>query len=62
MAGRCTQDQKGVKAESSRTVWACDKIMFRDNKGGMRLEAKRLLEELDIAWNRQSSQQAHCKV
>lgn len=56
------QDQKGVNVEWGRMVWAYDEILLRNNEGGVRLEVKRLLEELEVAWTRQSSQQAHCKV
>lgn len=62
MVDRCIQDQKGVKVEWGRMVWAYDEILLRNNEGGVRMEVKRLLEELEVAWTRQSSQQAHCKV
>lgn len=46
MVSRCTQDQKGVRVEWGRRGWACDEIMLGDNEGGVRLEVKRLLEEI----------------
>lgn len=46
MVSRCTQDQKGVRVEWGRRRWACDEIMPGDNERGMRLEVKRLLEEI----------------
>lgn len=46
VVSRCTQDQKGVRVEWGRRGWACDEIMLGDNEGGVRLEVKRLLEEI----------------